>query len=454
MGLSYEGTYKIDGDKVIISCKFMGTDMIDTYVISDDYTSLSGNGNTYVKNNSSKEDETLNKAEINENKNNTPTTQKSTQKSETTKPLTEKPTKEPSPKSGTMKHTLIEVVQPKYDLVLPFSEGMAAFRIDYGYGTGSKHGFIDKAGNEIVPPIYDDVGDFSEGLAVVQIYTGSVKGETKYKYGFINKKGDEIVPLKYDGAGSFSNGLAAVIVDDKLGYIDYNGNEVIPLIYWSANNFSEGLAEAKLFFGKQDDGRYKFESYIIDKTGKTIAEINYYHGVRQFSEGLMVVADYDDNTEFIYGYIDKSGKEVIPCIYNEAGNFSEGLAPVSYEGKTGYINKSGKEIVPFKYDEAEEFVEELAAVCLNGKWGFINKTGKEVIALKYDNVGNFNNGMAMVELDDISSQKTKYGFIDNTGLEIIPLTPNDYDVLTILSDGMVPFRDNDNKWGVLSVAER
>ena len=43
-----------------------------------------------------------------------------------------------------------------------------------------------------------------------------------------------------------------------------------------------------------------------------------------------------------YGYIDKKGKEVIKLKYDDASDFSEGIAPVR-EGDSWYIiNKKGK----------------------------------------------------------------------------------------------------------------
>ena len=38
-----------------------------------------------------------------------------------------------------------------------------------------------------------------------------------------------------------------------------------------------------------------------------------------------------------YGFIDQTGKEVIPCKYDGASNFSEGLAAVSLEDGWGYM---------------------------------------------------------------------------------------------------------------------
>lgn len=55
------------------------------------------------------------------------------------------------------------------------------------------------------------------------------------------------------------------------------------------------------------------------------------------------------------------------------------------------------EVVPCKYDGAMDFSEGLAAVCdENYKWGFIDKTGKEVVPCKYKEVRDFSEGLAAV----------------------------------------------------------
>ena len=97
--------------------------------------------------------------------------------------------------------------------------------------------------------------------------------------------------------------------------------------------------------------------------------------------------------------------------YDYVESFSEGLAEVILNHKYGFIDKTGREVIPCKYDRVAyySFREGLAGVELNGKWGFIDKTGREVIPCKYDNATNFSEGFARVEIN------RKYGFIDKTG---------------------------------------
>jgi hypothetical protein len=148
-----------------------------------------------------------------------------------------------------------------------------------------------------------------------------------------------------------------------------------------------------------------------------------------FREGLAAVRLGDDKTGK-WGFIDKAGKEVIPCKYDITSGFSDGLAAVRLgdgkTGKWGFIDKAGKEIVPPKYDFAMGFqllpidfddlprvrlyFDDRAIVRLNEKWGFIDKAGKEVIPCKYDLAKNFDSDLAQVRLNG------KWGFIDKAGI--------------------------------------
>ena len=75
--------------------------------------------------------------------------------------------------------------------------------------------------------------------------------------------------------------------------------------------------------------------------------------------------------------------------YDWKDEYYEGLAMVKLDKKYGFIDKTGKEVIPIKYDNAWGFSEGLANVRLNNKWGFIDKTGKEVIPIKYNYADRF-----------------------------------------------------------------
>lgn len=93
----------------------------------------------------------------------------------------------------------------------------------------------------------------------------------------------------------------------------------------------------------------------------------------KFIEGLKAVIRDDK-----YGFIDSTGREVIPCIYDDANRFSEGLVAVKLDGKWGFIDEAGNTVISFKYDSALVFENGKARVRLAGREFYIDKHGNEV----------------------------------------------------------------------------
>ena len=125
---------------------------------------------------------------------------------------------------------------------------------------------------------------------------------------------------------------------------------------------------------------------------------------------------------FRYGFINRSGKLVIPLQYAGAQNFSQGLAVVrvpnrqkGHIGRMGYIDRQGQMVIPARYYLADSFAEGLAAVQIkeNGRWGFIDKQGRQIIASRYDHAWGFSEGLAAVV------QNGKVGYIDRRGRMVI-----------------------------------
>ena len=152
------------------------------------------------------------------------------------------------------------------------------------------------------------------------------------------------------------------------------------------------------------------ETSVIDlPVEKRLELAKKYEYMGRFDDGLAVV-----ELNGKYGFIDNSGQEVIPCVYDGVGLFFDGLAIVELNGKYGFIDKSGKEVIPCVYDDAESFSDGLARVRLNGKYSFIDKSGKFVIPCVYDDTWGFSDCLAGVELNG------KWGFIDKAGKQLVP----------------------------------
>ncbi len=52
-------------------------------------------------------------------------------------------------------------------------------------------------------------------------------------------------------------------------------------------------------------------------------------------------AQANDKT-FKYGFVDQTGKEIVPCKYDGITAFENGFAVVQLKGKSGVVDKTGK----------------------------------------------------------------------------------------------------------------
>ncbi len=254
-------------------------------------------------------------------------------------------------------------------------------------------GFINLSGKIVIIPQFDAAEEFSEGLAAVQV------GDA---WGYTDSTGLITINPEYDYAGKFADGLAVVQAEGNFGYINKSGELVIPLQFVSAEDFENGIADVMVKVENQPGPKHSY----INKTGKPITEFDV---VTLQSEGLILV-----RKEYKKGFIDTSGKVVIPIQFDDAKHFKEGFTAVKENEKWGCIDKTGKFIVPPTFDlMKDEFSEGMIGVKVNGKWGFIDATGELKVLPQYDDVGYFSEGLASV------LKEGKYGYVDKTGNMVI-----------------------------------
>lgn len=155
-------------------------------------------------------------------------------------------------------------------------------------------------------------------------------------------------------------------------------------------------------------------------------------GVSLMVSNVIVAGDLTPyhNEKGKWGYVDESGAEVIPCKYDHAGYFVNGLAQVKKGAKAGMIDNSGREILAVKYDQITPHNDSIYRVAAGGKYkdgvlmdekyGFVNRHGVEILRPEYEEVGPFKDGMAYVK------KGAKYGYITN---QIRMVLPCEYDAV-------------------------
>jgi hypothetical protein len=308
-----------------------------------------------------------------------------------------------------------------------FHEGLLA--IDDGHS----YRYIDRSGAEVFRINAWLAFDFSEGLAPASRFDGQPK------WGFIDRVGRFAVPPKYFWADAFSEGLARVSVSAEVGstgYIDPRGDFVIPPTLTYGSGFHEGLAAAIIdgpcritnggscgrpdFQPTQPHSSYDCRYAFIDKTGTPVSSLRFDDAL-DFSEGLAAV-----RLGRQWGYADRSGQISIAPQFESAEPFSEGLAAVRQNGKTGFIDPSGSFAIPPQFQSAESFSDGRALIAETSGaratiYRFIDRTGKEAFPGRFAAATSFSYGLAQVAPTG-RSNKT-YAWIDTSGRPVFTYAP-------------------------------
>ncbi len=282
-------------------------------------------------------------------------------------------------------------------------------------------GFINEQGHLVIPPRFYSAHDFKNSIASVDCWNSKLQPNAQ-KSGFIKKDGTSIGNKYFDSADPFENGFGIVKRDksgsasDEWGFIDADGKQVWG-DYCRVNAFAEGLAAVQTRSGKWG---------YINTQARMVIPAKFELVQEQFCDGIAFV-----RVDGLYGYIDTTGKFLIPPTFFDAGTFHEGLAAAAVSASSdeknkilqangdlhcGFIDRFGHQAIAPKFTGARNFSEGLCAVQSGTKWGFINDRGNWVLSPKYDNACPFSEGLAAAQIGD------KWGFIDKSGKFIIAPT--------------------------------
>ena len=221
---------------------------------------------------------------------------------------------------------------------------------------------------------YLDVCKDSFGVADNNGCPWPVPFEQNGKWGFSDEKGNIVIDCNYEKVEFFKNGLANVydkcrtihphgedvafsFIDCKQGVINAQGKLLIPIEYTYISEFSKnGIAKA-----------------YLDGIG-----YNYYG---QYNNGKV-------------GYIDKTGKIIMPFIYKEARFLRLGYSILYLDNKVGLLNQDGKIVIPVLYDEIKatdkyyyyKDIPPWAVIQIRkgNKWGFYSPISDILVEPQFD----------------------------------------------------------------------
>jgi hypothetical protein len=167
-----------------------------------------------------------------------------------------------------------------------FSEGLAAARVDdraltphptlpNTHYARSAWGFIDRYGRFVVEPQFDIVRDFKNGMAAV----GNFNEDGILQWGFVNTAGDVVLPPVYHWVQDFDGGYAVV-----------NLNGEVHLPNWAFHPMYMGNPEfSAVPFSWDTVSPLGGSNAVIDRWGRLVMGLGDFDAVGQLSEGMLAV---------------------------------------------------------------------------------------------------------------------------------------------------------------------
>ncbi len=296
-------------------------------------------------------------------------------------------------KKGLVDSTGKKVIDTTYKDILPLGD-------DYKLGyivvdEDNNYGVVDCNNQEVLEPKYEDIKSMTDnGKYIVKeknnwelvnkdgtvneikalenaddvtgLKLGNIIIKENNKFGVINQNGDEIVSTDYDDVKFAFTDTFIVKKDGKYGLANSENKIVIDPIYETMNYIeSADLVEAS------EDG---ITSNLIDSSLETklsgiVSEIN-------TNKSYIKIRVDDEDKYYNYRFEEQSEKDI---------NTSNTLFLTKQNDKYGFVDKDGKEVVECIYDDAKtQNAYGYAAVQKDGKWGAIDQTGKVVVEPTYD----------------------------------------------------------------------
>ena len=292
------------------------------------------------------------------------------------------------------------------EIETPDENGLCLIRTNDGYG------LIDLNGNVVVEPIYDEINNFYDGLAKVEL---------DELYGYINTKGEIIIPIEYEEAVAFTDGIAPVKKDEYWQLIDTTGKSINGylydyyfintltcdrfLVFDENNNYGFLDKEGNLVIGSLDDLEDSYESitssvgqpvfnvekdgyvYLIDKDGNKINDELY------DDEVYFISSDYASASKDLkYGIIDKEGNTVIPFEYGKTSinNTNEYVIFADEGDNYGLMDIKGNVLIEPEYESIRgPFINNYFILLLDEKYGIQDSEGNVIIDFEYDYIADF-----------------------------------------------------------------
>ena len=223
----------------------------------------------------------------------------------------------------------VERIPRRFEVANPFSEGLAAVRID------GRYGFIDTAGRFAIAPRFQAAGDFSHGYAEVRLDNAS---------GIVDRTGRLVVPAQFARIVPFANHVFIALPLPRVASTRR-----------SLDDRLEGLSDIRFITSGGTGGLYDSRRGWL--TGQDLEFARFDTAAR----GLIWAGKDNADHEHVWGLLRSDGTWLVTPRYNHVQGLVEGRAIVTsmpdhalpYDQRDavrwGAVDSNGTLVVPLRY---------------------------------------------------------------------------------------------------------
>jgi hypothetical protein len=220
--------------------------------------------------------------------------------------------------------------------------------------------------------------------------------EVNGKFGLVDRTLRPLTEVKFDSIAGFFNGTAIARADGKFGYLNPDGNWLIEPRFEAAGNFVGGyaIAAANGKFGcitlsgtweiePQFQDKF-FNCTLVTKLANARPAAGHPGGTSPIDPRIQKIAAltpgfYTVKLEGKFGVVNDAFDWVIEPRWQSYGMFfRNGLVAAKFDDKWGFIDASGAQIIPAMFEGFGFFERGIAWMQFGSSWCAINRLGQRV----------------------------------------------------------------------------
>ncbi|GAB4134515.1 MAG: hypothetical protein OHK0045_01040 [Raineya sp.] len=188
---------------------------------------------------------------------------------------------------------------------------------------------------------------------------------------------------------------------------------------------------------------------VVDKKGREVVPCKYKE--MGLSVCNKIIPFMGNNGK--WGYLNVSnGKEIVKPEYDKARNFSSGFGEVEKNKKIGFVDTTGKLVVPLEYEGALNVEKGICFLMKGGDWQAIRLAENRPINKEKYTGGNFDFVADFAVASCKSDEKFLQSIINIKGEVLIPCRPSEYAGFILYARHAV-FQEQENRFVVFSLPE-